>query len=144
MTTERRNIQVLVVSRDISILHEIAWMLDAVGYDVQTSTEMDQDALWHRYSLADVVILDGREVKDPAKEIFGHDSDRPYYRIFLYNSDQATDFGAWFAAGAHDGLRTPVSRGELLSRIRSRSARRRNSWRVSSRNWFYDSRRVIT
>ena len=30
------------------------------------------------------------------------------------------DFAAWFAAGANDALRVPVSRGELLVRIRSR------------------------
>ena len=59
MTTEPRSIQVLVVSRDVSILHEIAWMLDAVGYDVQTSTDTDQEALWHRYSLADMRAASG-------------------------------------------------------------------------------------
>ena len=45
----------LVVAPDVSVLHEIAWMLDAVGYDVHTSTDLDQAALWRRYSLADVV-----------------------------------------------------------------------------------------
>ena len=63
--------------------------------------------------------MDGRDITEPAAEIFRHDSDKPHYRIFLYDPDRVTSFAAWFAAGAHDALRSPVSRGEVLSRVRT-------------------------
>ena len=60
MTSEPRPLQVVVVSQQVSLLHEISWILEAVGYKVQTTNDFDQDALWRRYSIADFVIVDGR------------------------------------------------------------------------------------
>jgi GGDEF domain-containing protein len=56
---------------------------------------------------------------EPAAATFALDSDKPNYRIFLYDPAKPTDFAAWYAAGAHDALRVPVSRGELLTRVRT-------------------------
>ncbi len=114
-----RPVSVVVVSPDVSVLHEISWILDAVGYQVETSTDLDQDALWRRYSLPDVLIIDGRGVPDPTPAVLGHESENPLYRIFLYDPSQPADFSAWYAAGAEDALRVPVSRGEVLTRIRT-------------------------
>src|SRR5262245_22650137 len=119
MSTEPRPLDVLVVSLDISLLHEIAWVLEAVGYSVHTTNDLDQNAVWRRYSLPDLVIVDGRDIAEPTSNIFAHDSDKPHYRIFLYDPAKGTDLAAWYAAGAHDALRTPVSRGELLARART-------------------------
>ncbi|MFZ1007535.1 MAG: GGDEF domain-containing protein, partial [Candidatus Sulfotelmatobacter sp.] len=44
--------------------------------------------------------------------------DNPIYRIFLYDPTVSVDLRAWFVAGAYDGLRVPISRGELLVRTR--------------------------
>jgi DNA-binding response OmpR family regulator len=119
MLPEARPLQVVVISPEVSVLHETSWMLEAVGYVVQTASELDRDALWRRYAMADFVILDGRAIAEPNTETFAHDSDNPYYRIFLYDPGKPTDFSAWYAAGAHDALRAPVSRGELLARVRT-------------------------
>src|SRR4029079_11465135 len=108
-----------LISQDFTLLHEVSWLLEAVGYEVQTSTDFDPDALWRRYSVTDFVIVDGRNIADPTAATFEHDSVYPLYRIFLYDPARRTDFSAWYGAGAHDGLRTPVSRGELLTRIRT-------------------------
>src|SRR6478609_9612090 len=118
MLPEPRQLHVVVVSQDVTLLHDVSWILEAVGYKVQTSMDFDQDALWRRYSTPDFAIIDGRGVSDPIATIFALDSEDPFYRIFLYNSAKHTDLSAWYTAGAHDGIRAPISRGELLSRLR--------------------------
>jgi GGDEF domain-containing protein len=119
MTSEPRSVQVVIVSEDTALLHEISWILEAVGYRVKTTKDFDQHALWRRYTIADVVIVDARRVSDPVAATFAIDSENPHYRIFLYDPAKPTDFAAWFAAGAHDALHTPISRGELLARVRT-------------------------
>ena len=119
MSSEPRPLNVVVISEHVPLLHEISWTLEAVGYKVQTTHDFAPDALWRRYSFADIVIVDSRSVAEPTAETFAHDSDNPLYRIFLYDPAKRTDFAAWYAAGAHDGLRIPLSRGELLTRART-------------------------
>jgi GGDEF domain-containing protein len=119
MTNTPRPLQVVVISQQVSLLHDVSWILDAVGYKVETSSDLGPDALWRRYSVADLVIVDGRGAAEPAAATFSFDSDKPHYRLFLYDSAKPTDFSAWYAAGAHDALRVPVSRGELLARVRT-------------------------
>lgn len=119
MSSDHRPLSVVVVSEDVSLLHEISWMLEAVGYHVQTTNDFDPDAFWRRYSLPDFVILDGRNIAEPTSATLAHEAENPLYRLFLYDPAKLTDFAAWFAAGAHDALRTPISRGELLARMRT-------------------------
>ena len=52
MSYELRPLQVVVVSQQVSLLHEISWILEAVGYKVQTTNDFGQDALWRRFSTA--------------------------------------------------------------------------------------------
>ncbi len=119
MSRESRPLHVVLISPDLSLLHEGSWILEAVGYKVQTSTDFDQDALWRRYSVTDFMIVDGRGIAEPTAATFAHESDNPLYRIFLYDPAKRTDFSAWYGAGANDGLRAPLSRGELLARVRT-------------------------
>ena len=119
MSPQPRPLHVVVVSEDTSLLHEVSWILEAVGYKVQTTKEFDQNALWRRYTVTDIVVVDGRNVGEPTAATFTHESDNPIYRIFLYDPAKPTDFAAWYAVGAHDALHAPVSRGELLARVRT-------------------------
>lgn len=119
MSSEPRPLHVVVASQDVALLHEVSWVLEAVGYKVQTTNDFDQDAHWRRYSVTDFVIVDGRNIAEPTAAVFAHESENPLYRIFLYDPAKRTDFPAWYAAGAHDALRMPVSRGELLARVRT-------------------------
>jgi GGDEF domain-containing protein len=119
MSTQHRPLQVIAISRDVSLLHEVSWMLEAVGYQVQTTSDFAAEALWRRYGTADFLIVDGRDIEEPSAQTFAYDSENPIYRIFLYDTSKPADFAAWYAAGAHDALRTPVSRGELLARART-------------------------
>jgi GGDEF domain-containing protein len=119
MSSEPRPLHVVIVSQDVSLLHEVSWVLEAVGYKVQTTNDFDQDAHWRRYSLTDFMIVDGRNVTEPTAATLAHESENPLYRIFLYDPTKRTDFAAWYAAGAHDALRMPLSRGELLARVRT-------------------------
>lgn len=119
MSCELRPLQVVVVSQQVSLLHEISWILEAVGYKVQTTNDFEQDALWRRFSLADFMIVDGRGIAEPTLSTFGINSDIPPYRIFLYDPSKPADLSTWYAAGAHDALRVPISRGELLARVRT-------------------------
>jgi GGDEF domain-containing protein len=119
MSYELRPLQVVVISQQVSLLHDISWILEAVGYKVQTTNDFGQDALWRRYSTPDFVIVDGRGIAEPTSSTFAIDSDKPLYRIFLYDPSKPFDSSAWYAAGAHDALRTPISRGEFLARVRT-------------------------
>jgi GGDEF domain-containing protein len=119
MSYELCPLHVVVISQQVSLLHDISWILEAVGYKVQTTNDFGQDALWRRYSTADFVIVDGRGIAEPTAATFAIDSDKPLYRIFLYDPTKPIDSSAWYAAGAHDALRTPISRGEFLARVRT-------------------------
>lgn len=119
MSSEPTPLQVVVVSEDTTVLHEISWILEAVGYRVRTTKDFDLSALWRRYAVTDMVIVDGRQISEPTAATFAHETENPLYRIFLYDAAKPTDFAAWFAAGAHDALHAPVSRGELLARVRT-------------------------
>ncbi|MFO0790100.1 MAG: hypothetical protein U0805_11650 [Pirellulales bacterium] len=119
MSSEPQPLRVVVASADVALLHEASWILEAVGYQVEASTDFEQDALWRRFSITDIVIVDGRGIEDPTGGVFSHDTERPLYKMFLYDPAKPADFAAWYAAGAHDALRAPISRGELLSRLRT-------------------------
>lgn len=119
MPNEPRPLRVVVISQQVTLLHEISWTLEAVGFNVQTSGDLGPDAHWRRYALADFLIVDGRDISDPNPATFAHNFTEPVYRIFLYNPEKPTDFSAWYASGAHDALRLPISRGELLARFRA-------------------------
>ena len=85
----------------------------------QTTGEFEQDALWRRYSIADFVIVDGREISKPTRRHVCPRVGQSALPNFPYDPTKHTDFAAWYAAGAHDALRIPVSRGELLARVRT-------------------------
>lgn len=119
MSNSPRPFRVVVVSPETDVLHDLAWMLAAVGYSVVTSRDTQDTAAWRRYSDADFLLFDGRSIANPTAATLAHASENPLYRIFLYDPAVRSELSAWFAAGANDGLRVPVSRGELLSRIRA-------------------------
>jgi len=119
MSQPARPLKILVVSPEISVLHDVSWMLTAVGYQVFTSKDSGENAAWRQFGETDFIVYDGRSISNPTSATLAHRSDNPLYRIFLYDPATATDFAAWFAAGANDALRVPVSRGELLVRIRA-------------------------
>jgi GGDEF domain-containing protein len=119
MASEPRPLKVVVVSHQVSLLHEVAWTLEMVGLNVRATDDYNQDALWRRYSIADFILVDAQGVAAPTTGTFEQNSNNPNYRIFLYDSSKRVDFLAWFAAGAHDAVRAPINRGELLSRIRT-------------------------
>jgi GGDEF domain-containing protein len=118
MSHPARSLRILIVSPDTGVLHDVSWMLSAVGYTVFTSKDIGESAAWRQFSEADFVVFDGRSISDPTPATLAHHSDNPIYRIFLYDPSAAKDLAAWFAAGANDALRVPVSRGELLVRTR--------------------------
>ena len=39
MSYELRPLQVVVISQQVSLLHDISWILEAVGYKVQTTND---------------------------------------------------------------------------------------------------------
>ncbi len=119
MSGTPRPLRIVVVSPDTSVLHALSWMLSAVGYTVVTSNDVGKNAAWRQFCDTDFVVFDGRSTPLPTPTTLAHRSDNPVYRIFLYDPAAFTDLSAWFAVGANDALRVPVSRGELLARIRT-------------------------
>ena len=119
MSGTPRPLRIVVVSPDTSVLHALSWMLTAVGYTVVTSNDVGKSAAWRQFCDTDFVVFDGRSIPLPTVTTLAHRSDNPVYRIFLYDPAAFTDLSAWFAVGANDALRVPVSRGELLARIRT-------------------------
>lgn len=118
MSNPARCLKIAVVSPDTHVLHDVAWMLSAVGYAVETSRDVGETAAWRQLSDADILLFDGRSIPEPTPTSLHRSSEQPIYRVFLYDPAGSTDFAAWFAAGANDALRVPISRGELLARIR--------------------------
>jgi GGDEF domain-containing protein len=118
MAHSARPLRITVVSPEIAVLHELAWMLTAVGYSVTTSKDVSENAPWRQFSDADMLIFDGRSIPAPKTATLALHSNSPLYRFFLYDPTAGSELSAWFAAGANDALRTPVSRGELLVRAR--------------------------
>ena len=119
MSDTPRSLRIVVVSPDPGVLHDLSWMLPAFGYTVVTSSDLSETAAWRQYSETDFVVFDGRSIPVPTPATLAHDSDNPLYRIFLYDPAANMDLAAWFACGAHDALRVPVSRGEVLARLRT-------------------------
>lgn len=118
MSLPARPLRTTVVSPDIEVLHDLCWMLSAVGYEVVTSQDTSDQAAWRHFSDTDFLFFDGRLIDRPTPAALTLQSDNPLYRIFLYDPSVPTDLAAWFAAGANDGLCVPVNRGELLVRTR--------------------------
>lgn len=118
MSLPARPLRTTVVSPDIEVLHDLCWMLSGVGYEVVTSQDTSDQAAWRQFSDTDFLFFDGRLIDRPTSAVLTLQSDKPLYRIFLYDPSVSTDLGAWFAAGANDGLCVPVNRGELLVRTR--------------------------
>jgi GGDEF domain-containing protein len=119
MSADPRPLNVVVISEHVPLLHEVSLTLECVGYRVQTTHDFAPEALWRRYSFNDIVVVDSRGVPEPTTETFAHDSDDPLYRIFLYDPSKRIDFAVWYATGANDAIRVPLSRGELLTRVRT-------------------------
>ncbi|HEV2969704.1 MAG TPA: diguanylate cyclase [Pirellulales bacterium] len=119
MSNPARPLRIVIVSPDTGVLHDLSWMLTAVGYTVVTSKDVGESAAWRQFGETDFVLFDGRSISGPTQATLAHRSDNPVYRIFLYDPAASMDLTAWFAAGANDALRVPVSRGELLARIRA-------------------------
>jgi GGDEF domain-containing protein len=118
MSQPARPLRIVIVSPETGVLHDLAWMLSAVGYKVVTSKDLSEHAAWRQFTDTDFLIFDGRSISAPTPATLAHHSDIPIYRFFLYDSTATVDFTSWFAAGANDALRVPVSRGELLVRMR--------------------------
>ncbi len=119
MSYSARPLRITVVSPEMAVLHDLSWMLSAVGYTVVTSKDLGERAAWRRFTDADFIIFDGRSISSPTAATLAHHSDNPIYRFVLYNPTSASNLTAWFAAGADDALRVPLSRGELLARTRT-------------------------
>jgi GGDEF domain-containing protein len=118
MSYPARPLRITVISPDTGVLHDLSWMLTAVGYKVVTSKDLGERAAWRRFCETDFIIFDGRSISNPTSATLAHHSDNPIYRFFLYSPSSTANLTAWFAAGANDALRVPASRGELLSRTR--------------------------
>lgn len=119
MATNRTPLNIVVVSADTALLHDASWLLSAVGYSVETTKDFDADAVWRRYSTADIVLFDGRALTGSYESNMSYESDKPVCWILLYDPHTTTELSSWFAAGGHDAMRAPISRGELLARVRA-------------------------
>jgi GGDEF domain-containing protein len=119
MAHSARPLRITVVSPDTSVLRELCWLLTAIGYEVVTSNDTGENAAWRQWNKTDFLFFDGRGIARPISATLAVHSDNPIYRLFLYDSSASVDFTAWLAAGANDGLRVPISRGELLIRTRA-------------------------
>jgi two-component system, cell cycle response regulator len=119
MSLSARPLRITVVSPEMAVLHELSWVLTAVGYSVVTSKDISEKAAWRQFSDTDVLIFDGLSIADPTHSTLAHHSDNPLYRICLYDQASSVDLADWFAAGANDALQVPINRGEVLTRIRA-------------------------
>jgi GGDEF domain-containing protein len=119
MSHPARPLKILIASSDSDVLLELSEVLRAVGFTVLTSKDVSETATWRRFSEIDFLLFDGRSIARPSPAVLEHRSDNALYRIFLYDRQASVDLSAWFAVGANDALQVPISRGELLARVRT-------------------------
>lgn len=110
--------RIVIISPDKPLLREMAWVLSAVGHQVETSTDTSDSALWRQFAQPDILVVDGRGQEAEAATSLQIEQSEPCYQIVLYDGATEGGLGNWFAAGAHDALRVPLSRGELVARVR--------------------------
>ena len=65
MSSTPRPLKILIVSPDTGVLHDLSWMLTAVGYKVVTSRNVTENAAWRRCDDSDFLLFDGRSVAAP-------------------------------------------------------------------------------
>ena len=66
MSHPARPLRILIVSPETTVLHDLAWMLSAVGYKVVTSKDLGEHAAWRKFSDIDFLIFDGRTISAPS------------------------------------------------------------------------------
>ena len=109
-----------MISQQVSLLHEVSWILEAVGYKVQTSDDFDQDALWRRYSRHGF-----RDCRWPRHRRTDRRHVCTSIRIIRSTGFSSTirRSRSIFPPGTGRGRTTrfalPLSRGELLARVRT-------------------------
>lgn len=118
MANSHQAMTIVIISPDHALLREMAWVLVAVGHRVETSSDLSETALWRQFAQPDVLLVDARVGQvEPATHL-QFDSTEACYQIVLYDTETEGELGNWFAAGAHDAVRIPLSRGELVARVR--------------------------
>lgn len=118
MADSQQAMRIVIISPDKALLREMAWVLSAVGHHVETSTDTSDSALWRQFAQPDVLLVDGRaQGAEPATSL-QNEHGEACYQIVLFDGATDGDLANWFAAGAHDAIRVPLSRGELVARIR--------------------------
>lgn len=112
---------VTIVSPDTELLRELAWLLSTFGYDAVASSDLSEEAIWRRATRPGMLLLDARDQQVALAALAAPRGGAYVYQVCLHEED--ADPSLLLSAGAEDMLRVPVSRGELLARLRAGARR---------------------
>ncbi len=121
MSQAARPLRILVVSPETALLHDLSWMLSAVGYTVETSKDAGETAAWRQFSEADFVLFDGRSIADPTTSTLAVRWDDPIYRFVLYDPSRCNGLHGVVCRG---GQRRPANSPESRRIVGSTSSGR--------------------
>ncbi len=134
-------LSVTVVSPDTILLRELCWLLRAFGYRVSSCCDVSEHAIWTHGSVGDVLVIDTRT---PTPGLWAADEQSSFlYTVGLVGPGPC-DAAALNKAGFQDVLRVPVSRGELLARLRAAARRIEFERRLSQRARYRSATSVLT
>src|ERR1700690_1730928 len=81
MSQSARPLRITIVSPDTGVLHDLCWMLTAVGYEVVTSKDTGERAAWRQFSETDFLLFDEKLVSDPPPATLAHYLANPIYGL---------------------------------------------------------------
>lgn len=114
---------VLVVDDDEAIRTQLAWQLEAEGYQVSAAADGTEALTWLESSTPDVVVLDltmpGATGLEVLRSVRSHPTQKALPIIILSGRSADHDRILGLDAGADDYLIKPFSPGELAARVRS-------------------------
>ncbi|TWU21904.1 diguanylate cyclase domain-containing protein [Bythopirellula polymerisocia] len=123
MTSSTTPFPIKIVSTDRTALRELSWALSSFGYQVDSSSDWNENAAWQQVDTPSLLILDARD-EDQTRVALASQRATPFvYRIALYDANSSAKSNRLLESGADDLVRFPVNIGELLSRIKSGARR---------------------
>ncbi len=130
VTSDTTHLAVTIVSTDRALLRELSWTLSLFGYQVTTSSDFGDEAIWRQSAKHGFLLLDTRDGTD-VDEILALPRTYAFnYRVAIGAGD-ATE--RLLLKGADDVIRHPVNTGELLTRLRAGVRRLEFEHRLAAR-----------
>ncbi len=117
-----RALDVLLASKDRSLLRHLSFLLTEFGYKVTACADFDAALQALQATTFDFFLVEDAALSDNFQQIaqLKQSEDAKHLHVLLFcEDDEEIDIVAAFESGVDDFLRKPVSAGEVLARLRA-------------------------